>query len=134
MTAAQRSERLAMERGRVLELTDPVAKTRSYIMISNLLLQFAYEVVRDDELGDLDILLQQYLAAIRNARETIVNSREEGKRRPDGYNALASALGAQLLRLQEMQNLLFEENHKPIEDTRAVVTSIRSEVLRLVRN
>src|SRR5215470_8511311 len=74
LTDIQRSERLATEKGRLAELKDPVARTKSYITISQLLLEFSAAAARDQDVESLDKLLDQYNSAIKSARDTIVNS------------------------------------------------------------
>jgi hypothetical protein len=114
MTPAERSERLAAERGRLPDLGDPAAKARSYLVISDILLRFAWEVVRDDELGDLEVLLGQYIAAVRGAREAS----------PAGFRELEGALRRQLAILQDMSGQLTADARKPLEDIIAAVSSI----------
>jgi hypothetical protein len=49
MTDLQKDKRLATERGRFQELTNPVDKTRSQIIISEILLDFATSAARDND-------------------------------------------------------------------------------------
>src|SRR5262245_25708345 len=56
----QRAERLARERGRLTELKDPVQRTKSYITISTLLLDFITGAARDHQTEVMGPLLEQY--------------------------------------------------------------------------
>ena len=71
MTPTQRGERLAIERGKLTELTDPVARTRSYIRISKLLLSFASDAAHERDIEDLNALMDQLVATMKAARDTV---------------------------------------------------------------
>src|SRR5262245_25925129 len=81
MTDKQKSERLATERGRVSEINQPVAKTQSYIAISQILLDFAGGAARDGDITGMSSLLDQYVTTIRAARDTMLNSDRDPLRR-----------------------------------------------------
>ena len=81
----ERSERLATERGKLPDLTDPVSITRSQIVISSILLDFIADSVRDVDNEALDAILPQYRTAIRAARNAMVNSDIDPIRTPSGY-------------------------------------------------
>src|SRR5213593_3972891 len=71
MTDSQKAELLATERGRLPDIQDPVAKTKTCITISRILLDFVGGAARDGDAAGLNSLLNQYVSAIRNARDTI---------------------------------------------------------------
>lgn len=132
MTATQRGERLAVERARLPELTDPVAKTKSYITISHLLLSFASEAVREGDITDMSALMDQYVATIRSARDTMVQSDRDAERRPAGYKDLEIALRGQVRLLQDVGVQLLAEERQPMDRAREAATSVREEILRLL--
>jgi hypothetical protein len=129
MSAKQRSERLAAERGNLTEVTDPVSRTRSYITISEILLSFASEAIRDGAIGDVKPLMDQYIMAVEGGRDAIIDSGRDAERRPDGYKDLEIAMREQLRLLEDMSRKLSLDDRKPIEGAIAAATSVRDEML-----
>ena len=125
-------ERLAVERGRLSELEDPIERTKSYITISDLLLDFAAGAARDHDAGSLAPLLDQYAAAIRSARDAIVNSDRDPTRKRSGYEGLEMALSLQTRRLQDINLKLTVEERPPLDLALGVATSIRDELMQLL--
>jgi hypothetical protein len=132
MSAKQRSERLATERGRVSDLTDPVAKTKSYIAISEILLSFAFDSIREGATGDVKNLMDQYINAVESARDTMLMSTRNPERNPAGFKDLEIAVRVQLRLLQDIHQQLAFEERKPVESAIAVATSVRDEMLRIL--
>jgi hypothetical protein len=132
MTAAKRAERMATERGRLSELTDPVERTKSYILISNILLSFASDAVKDGTTEELAVLLDQYVTAIRSARDTMVASKRDAERRPQGYRDLELALRAHTQTLRDLGRQLLVDQREPVDRAAAAASSIREELLRLL--
>ncbi|MBI4471976.1 MAG: hypothetical protein HY646_04865 [Acidobacteria bacterium] len=132
MSAAARAELLATEQGRVMELTDPVEKTKSYIVMAEVLLSFAAKSLQGDEIEDMDVLMRRYIETIRSARKTIVESRREARRSPAGYNDLEQALDRQLRSLQFMISLSLDYQRPSLDEAVSVITPIREEILRLL--
>jgi hypothetical protein len=130
MKASQRGEQLAIERGRVTELTNPVDKTRSYITISQLLLSFASDALRERDLTDVNGLLDQYVLAIQTARDTIAGSERDAVRDPAGYRDLETSLRQDLNSLQDISRQMFVEDRGSINRATTVATSIREQMAR----
>jgi hypothetical protein len=132
MTVEQRSLRLASERAKISQVTDPVAKTKSYIAISEIVLTFVSDALRSGATGDIPVLMEQYIAAVRGGRDTMVESRRDAERRPGGYKDLEIAVRGQLRALQDMSRQLVFDERKPIEEAIAAATSVREDMLRLL--
>jgi hypothetical protein len=132
LTATQRGERLAIERGRLSDMTNPVGRTKSYITISHLLLSFASDALREQNTNDLSGLMDQYITTIRSARDTMILSDRDAERRPDGYKDLEIALRGQLRLLQDISRVLLAEQREPVDRAITVGTSVREEILRLL--
>jgi hypothetical protein len=132
MSGKQRSERLATERGRISDLSDPVAKTKSYITISEILLTFATDAIREGATGDVKNLMEQYVTTVETARDTMVMSTRNPERKPAGFKDLEIAVRVQLRLLQDIQQQLAFDERKPVENAIAVATSIRDDMLRLL--
>jgi hypothetical protein len=130
MSSEQRAERLATERGRLADLLDPVERTKSYITISEILLSFASEALRDGAVADMKTLVGQYITAVESARDAMVDSNRDAERRPGGYKELEIAMRNQLRRLEDIRRQLVVDERKPIDDAIAVASSVRDEMLR----
>jgi hypothetical protein len=132
MTPTQRGERLAIERGRLTELTDPVERTRSYITISKLLLSFASDAVHERDFDDLNALMDQLIATMKAARDTMVTSDIDAKRHPEGYKDLEGVLRAHGQFLRDLRSQLTVEERRKVEDAQQAVAGLRQEILRYV--
>jgi hypothetical protein len=124
----QRGERLALERGRLIETTDPMARTKSYIVISDLLLSFATDAAGERAHDDLRGLLDEYTQTIRAARETIVTSKRPPDGRPQGHIDLERALGRQLTTLDDFRAKFDATDPETLDLARQLAASIRQEM------
>ena len=128
----ERSERLATERGKLPDLTDPISITRSQIVISRILLDFISDSVRDRDTEALNAILPQYRTAIRSARNAMVSSDIDPIRRPSGYRELEIALGEHIRRLVELTETLPVGERPDLTATIEEATSIRAEMTKLL--
>ena len=128
----QRAERLARERGRLTELKDPVQRTKSYIVISTLLLDFVTGAARDHQTDLMGTLLEQYMTAIQSARDTIVNSDSDAARNPSGYKDLELALRQHARRLDDIGRTLSLDERANVEAARNVASMIRGDLIKLI--
>jgi hypothetical protein len=128
----ERSERLATERGKLIDLTDPMSITRSQIGISRILLDFISDSVRDRDVEALNAILPQYRAAIRGARNAMVSSDIDPIRRPSGYRELEIALGEHIPRLVALTESLPVDERPVLAATLEEATSIRAEMTKLL--
>jgi hypothetical protein len=132
MNDQQKAERLAAERGRVQELTNPVAKTRSHILISEILLDFAGSAIREDNVEGIRTLLDQYVTTITAARDVMMDSDRDAERNPAGYKDLELSLRQQIRRLQEMARSVTFDQRAPIETALNRAETIRDEMIRKI--
>jgi hypothetical protein len=132
LSDAQKSERLATEKGRLSDIKDPVERTKSYITISRFLLDFIAGAARDHDVEALGSLADQYTSAIRSARDTIVGSDRDATRKPAGYKDLELTLRQQSRRLEDISRSLSFDERAPITRARETADSIREELLRLL--
>jgi hypothetical protein len=127
-----RGERLAIEKGKLTETTDPIARTKSYVVISDLLLGFAADAARDQAQDDFHGLLNEYIRAIRAARETIVNAERPSGRQHQGCSALEVALREQMKTLQDLSGKLGSADQEPLNQAIQAASSIREEMLAML--
>ena len=132
MKATKRAELLATERGRLSELTDPVERTKAYIVISNILVSFASDAVKDGTIEELAVLMDQYVTAIESASDTMAASKRDPERRPQGYRDLELALRSQTRLLRDIGNQLLVDQREPLDRAAATASSIREELLQLL--
>lgn len=132
LSDAQKSERLAIEKGKLADIKDPVERTKSYITISGFLLDFIAGAARDHDVEAIGSLADQYTSAIRSARDTIVGSDRDATQRPAGYKDLELALRQQSRRLDDISSSLSLDERAPITRARETVDSIQEELLRLL--
>jgi hypothetical protein len=132
MSDVEKTERLAVERGRVLEETDPVDRTRSYITISQILMDFIADAAGSQPPEELRALVDQFITAIQTARDTIVNSGRDPERRSAGYRELEISLRQQLRILDDVGRSLTIDEREPVARASQSVETIRDEILRLL--
>src|SRR5262249_61397151 len=94
----QRAETLAAETGELCEIRSPLQRTKSYIAISQLLLDFVSSAAEDHDIEAMGKRLDHYTSAIRSARDTIVSSDGDPVRKPAGFKDLELALREQARR------------------------------------
>ena len=125
-SANQRAERLAIEKGKLSETTDPVAQTKSYIVIADILLSFAADAAREQALGDFRNLLTEYGRTIRTARDTIVNSEPPAARQ--GFTDFENGLRRQVTTLHDLRTTLSPSDYEPLDQAIQIASSIREEM------
>jgi hypothetical protein len=129
MNNQQKAERLALERGRFQELTNPVDKTKSQIIISNILLDFVSDAARDGDFEGMRALLEQYGTAITAARDVMWESDRDALRNPAGYKDLELALRQHIRRLEEVRRSITLDEREAVDAALARAMSIRSEMI-----
>jgi hypothetical protein len=132
MSDSQRSERMAIERGKLAELKNPVERARTYIRIAHLLLDFVTGAARDHDTEAMVSLVDQYTTAIQSARDSIVHSNRDATRNAAGFKDLELALRQDIRRLQDVNAGLTIDERPPVAHALEVANSIREELLRLL--
>ena len=127
-----RGERLAIEKGRLSELKDPIARTKSYILIADLVLTFVADAAKDKDHDFFRGLLAEYGRTIKTAKETVMNSEPGRDRRPRGYTDLEPALRRQLQSLQKMKTSVDDpEDRASLDEAIRMVSSIHDELTKM---
>jgi hypothetical protein len=132
MNDQDKAERLATERGRLQELTNPVEKTRSHILISAILLDFAGAAMAENNLDGMRTLLNQYVTTITAARDVMTDSDRDAERNPAGYKDLEVSLRQQIRYLQEMARSVAFDDRAPVEAALNRAETIRDEMIRKI--
>jgi hypothetical protein len=128
----ERAERLAREKGRVNMLTDSVQKTRSYIVISQILLDFSTAAARDSDHETMRGLLDEYTASLQSALETMSNSDRNAERQPAGFKELEMSVRKQLRQLEDLNRSLAFEQRAPVEGALKSAVEVRDTLLGIL--
>jgi hypothetical protein len=126
----KRIERLTKERLRLQRPDDPVGRTKTQIKIADILVTLIGDAVRNNNLPEMEDLLQNYLEAIQDARDTMMNSGRDAQRKAGGFKDLEIALRRHLRQLQDMGGALTFDQREPVDKARAQATEIRDQLLR----
>ena len=121
---SEKGERLAIERGRLSELKDPMQRSKSYVRISDLLLDFIAGAANDRDVEAMSSLLDQYTSAIRSARDIVASSELGPTLKPAGYKDLELALRRQARRLRDIGATLGADERLPVDRALAAATSL----------
>jgi len=132
MTDEQKAERLAVERGRLTEFTNPIDKTKSYITISEILLDFTGDAAKAGDLDGMKTLLEQYVGTIEAAGNTLSQTDRNAERRPAGFKDLEIALRGQMRKLQDLGSSLGVDERTPVDAAMESATRVRERLLKLL--
>jgi hypothetical protein len=130
--ANRRAEALAVERGRLTETADPVARTKSYIKISEILLEFIGDSVRLGDMESFRQLVGQFVTNVNSARDAMVNSGRNAAEKAAGFRELEISLRRQSSQLQEISRVLSFDQREGLEPAIRVTESVRQEILKLL--
>ena len=96
--------------------------------MSEILLDFAADAVRDQDMRTLGIRLDQYAIAVRSARDTMVGSQRNARKLPEGFKDLELALRGQISRLEYMSRGLSGEQTRLLDAALDVARMVRGNV------
>ncbi len=128
----ERLRRLSQERAALQTTTNPVARTRIQIRISDLLISFVGDAV---DLGDVELIEErvgEYKAVIINARDTMVNSGRNAVNDASGYRELEIALRQHLRQVDDIGARLNFERRQPLDRLANEISEIRGEMLDML--
>jgi hypothetical protein len=131
MTDMEKTELLARERSRVAEPADPLNKTKSYILISDIMLDFAAGAALGGDTWETASLLEQY-TTIMDARDTLINVDGNAAKDADGFREFEIALRNHARLLSDLNQSRSVAERPPVERTLSAATEIRAEILRLM--
>ena len=132
LTVSDEAELLAEERGRLTEETDPIERTKSYITVCGILLDFASSFAHDGNLDGTDALLAQYDTSIQNATNTMMQSDRNPQRDPAGFQDLEVALKSQIRLLKRLRKNVPSKRRQPVEISLVIATSARERIRKLL--
>ena len=121
---------LQKERDKLNRTTDPVSKTKSQIVISEILLDLSRDAARSGEMEVLDKRMDEYVSTIRNAHETMMKTGKDAHKSPKGFRELEIALRKQINQLKDIGGALTFDERAPVEKARDEATRLREELLK----
>ena len=129
VSVSDQAELLAEERGRLLELTDPVERTRSYITVSGILLDFAASFAHDGNTDGMKALLSQYDTAIQEAADSLIKSERDAEQNPEGFKDLEVALRLQIRLLNRLNRKIASRERQPVQTALRIASLAREQML-----
>jgi hypothetical protein len=121
---------LQREKDKVRRTSDPVSKTKSHIVISEILLELTRDAARTGEMETLDQRLDEYVSTIREAHETMMRTGRDAHKSPKGFRELEIALRKQLKQLEDISDALTFDEREPVTKARDEATRLRDELLK----
>ena len=128
----ERLRRLNEERTRLEITTNPVARTRIQIRISDLLISFVGDAV---DLGDVELIderVREYTETIVDARDTMVNSGRNAVNDASGYRELEIALRQHIRQVGDIGAQLNFERRQVLDQLITQISDIREEMLDML--
>ena len=128
----ERLRRLNEERTRLETTTNPVARTRVQIRISDLLISFVGDAV---DLGDVELIderVREYTETIVDARDTMVNSGRNAVNDASGYRELEIALRQHIRQVGDIGAQLNFERRQVLDQLITQISDIREEMLDML--
>jgi hypothetical protein len=126
----KRLERLENEREKLKRQTDPVGRTKAEIRISEILLTLVRDAVKTGDLELMEQRLEEYVTAIEDARQTMMQTGRDAHRRPGGFKDLEIALRRQVRQLEDIGQGLTFDQREPLDKAKEQAADIRDEMLK----
>jgi len=126
----KRLERLENEREKLKRQTDPVGRTKAEIRISEILLTLVRDAVKTGDLELMEQRLEEYVKAIEDARQTMMQTGRDAHKRPGGFKDLEIALRRQVRQLEDIGQGLTFDQREPLDKAKEQAADIRDEMLK----
>ena len=133
-SVSEQAERLAEERGRLIELTNPLERIRSYVTVSGILAGFAASLAYDGNTDDMNALLTQFDRAIQDATALLSRIERNSETEVLSLSDIGSVLAGQIRTLRRLNERLNPEDRPPAATALANAVAARDQILKLVRN
>ena len=123
-------ERLSKERQRLQREDDPVGRTKTQIKVADILLSLIGEAVNTSDFDRMQSHLEEYLATIQDAHNTMMKSGRDAQKKSSGFKDLEIALRRHLRQLEDIGGALTFDQREPVEKARGQAAGIRDELLK----
>jgi hypothetical protein len=126
----KRAERLQKERDKLSRATDPIDRTKSDIVISEILLSLAGEAIKAGEPEVMEKRLTEYVETIRDAHESMMKTGRDAHRKPKGFKELEIALRQQIRTLDDLARTITFEHRDSVEKAKTEASDIREDIFK----
>lgn len=126
----KRVERLQSERDKLTRQTDPVDRTKTEIKMADLILSLVTDAANAGDVEIIEQRLNEYVATIKDAHQTMINTGRDAHRKPGGFKDLEIALRRQVRQLDDIGRGLPFDQREPINKAREEASLIRDEMLK----
>lgn len=123
---------LQKEKDKLKRTTDPVARTKTNIKISEILISLSSDAARTGDIEVMDQRLDEYVASIQDAHQTMMKTGRDAHKKPGGYRDLEIALRRQINQLKDIGQAVTFDQRQPIEKARDEATRIREDLLKAI--
>jgi hypothetical protein len=123
-------ERLSKERQRLQREDDPVGRTKTQIRVADILISLISGAVNSSDFDRMQSHLEEYVAAIQDAHDTMMKSGRDAQKRSGGFKDLEIALRRHMRQLEDIGGALTFEQREPVEKARDRAAEIRDVLLR----
>jgi hypothetical protein len=123
-------ERLQKEKANLARQTDPVGRTKTQIKISELLLILVSDAVQAGDMDSMQKYIDEYVAAIQDAHQTMMKTGRDAHRKPGGFKDLEIALRRHVRQLTDIGKSLTYDEREPLEKAKQEAIDIRDDLLK----
>jgi hypothetical protein len=126
----KRLVQLDKEREKLRRTLDPVDRAKTEIKVSEILLTLVSDAVKNGDLERMEQRLDEYVAAIQDAHQSMVKTGRDAHRKPKGFKDLEIALRRQVRQLDDIGAGLTFDQREPVVKAREQASSIRDDLLK----
>jgi hypothetical protein len=125
----KRLERLQKEKDKLSRLTDPVERSKSDTVISEILLSLAGDAVKSGEPEVLGKRLNEYIDTIRDAHQGLTKNRDP-RSKPKGFKEFEIALRRQIRMLDDLSKSVGFDQREPVDRAKQEASDIRDDIFK----
>jgi hypothetical protein len=123
---------LQREKDKLKRLTDPVGRTKTSIKISDILISLSSEAARNGDIEIMDQRLDDYVATIQEAHQTMMKTGRDAHKKSAGYRDLEIALRKQINQLKDVGQAVTFDQRAGVEKARDEAARIRDDLLKAI--
>jgi hypothetical protein len=123
-------QRLTSEQAKLKRQTDPVARAKTGIKISEVLLTLVSDAANQGNMEVMQQRLTEYTEVVQSAHQTMVQTGRDAHRKPGGFKDLEIAIRRQLRQLEDIGGLLSFDERDPVLKAQAAASEVRDAILK----
>jgi uncharacterized protein DUF5667 len=112
--------------------TSPVPKAKVWIKMSEIDLEEAAQLIKEGKLDEANEFLTRYIDVIRQANETLKNSRRNAQKNPAGFKEFEISLRKQLRKLADLKLSYPVDQRGKMEQAIACAESAQEDMLQAI--